>query len=582
MNDKEIDLRSVNWERGMLLTPEHFLRQERYVESLFAWVLRYAVESYGLVGAGPRTAPTERGAVSHDPVVSVHDDGVTLKVSVTQCRGISPSGDIIDINPAHAVHQSFPRKELEEQRELGIYVVAEPHARAAEEGPEDAANPQMKSARWQQYHIKPGITGAEAAHSILLARLRKGEGLQFEKVADFIPVCTTLVSYSALMRAWERLRDQLVHLTDRYTLLHKAIVEYVSLAAERGIDTREDEETLQFVGRMVVTLESCIYEVVNPLQSPQRFFQQMYRAIRSASVYLDLSPPAKDYFRHLAEAGENEFGSLMEQERQTLLTGRELTVHDNLSLDVQRIESALFRLRRLEEALEGKYWDFRLSTALEALNFFFDRQYDPPALFQSSAKPSRPQLFGNELTFVFAPRNLEERRSYRLILIGRSETPLEVGTTLSAEIRINAGAGQVLRPIRPEVECELPGQRNFALDFDAPPNIQAITDLRVVISASLPIKSCLLYVRRHIQRVAPQTYERRRRVETPDPVWPPDPPDQPEGRVPRLAREPAAQTEMPDQTDVSAFRDLRERRVRPAEPASPNVRRRRVEPVDGD
>ena len=67
----------------------------------------------------------------------------------------------------------------------------------------------------------------------------------------------------------------------------------------------------------------------------------------------------------LAEAGEAEFSSLLEQERQTLLTNRELTMHDNLSVNVQQIEEALFRLRRLEEALEGKYWDFRLSTALE-------------------------------------------------------------------------------------------------------------------------------------------------------------------------------------------------------------------------
>lgn len=571
MNDNEIDLRSVNWERGMLLTPEHFLRQERYIESLFSWVMRYAVESYGLVGAGPRIEPTERGAVSHDPVVNVHDDGATLKISVTQCRGISPSGDIVDIDPAHAVHQSFPKKELEEQHELGVYVVAEPRARAAEDGPEDAANPQMKSARWQQYHIKLGITGAEAAHSILLARLRKGESLRYERVADFIPVCTTLASYSALMRAWERLRNQIVHLADRYTRLHKAIVEYVSLADERGIDTREDEETLQFVGRMVVTLESCIYEVVDPLQSPQRFFQQMYRAIRSASVYLDLSPPAKDYFRQLAEAGESEFGSLLEQERQTLLTNRELTVHDNLSFDVQRIDSALFRLRRLEEALEGKYWDFRLSTALEALNFFFDRQHTPPALFQSSAKPSPPRLFGDELTFVFAPRNLEERQRYRLILIGRSETPLEVGTTLAAEIRINAGAGQVISPINVTAECELPGQRNFALDFTAPQNIQTITDLRVVIKASLPIKSCLLYVRRHLQRVVTQSFN-------PPPPAPPRPPD-----APRDSWEPHGSRDR-DERDLRDSRDSREqrRRVQPASPPSPHSPRRRIERVDSD
>jgi hypothetical protein len=134
-------------------------------------------------------------------------------------------------------------------------------------------------------------------------------------------------------------------------------------------------------------LEHCAHEILDPLQPPQRFFQQLSRAIRSAAVSLDLSPPTTMYFRQLAEVGETEFGSLLEQERLALETGRELTVHDDLSLDVQRAENALHQLRRLEEALEGKFLDFRVSPALDALNFFFDRRSDPPALYQSLAHP---------------------------------------------------------------------------------------------------------------------------------------------------------------------------------------------------
>ena len=40
----------------------------------------------------------------------------------------------------------------------------------------------------------------------------------------------------------------MVQLTDRYTTLHKAILEYISNAGQRGINIRQDEETLQFVG----------------------------------------------------------------------------------------------------------------------------------------------------------------------------------------------------------------------------------------------------------------------------------------------------------------------------------------------
>jgi predicted component of type VI protein secretion system len=497
MHDTDIDLRSVHWEHGMLLTPEHFLRQERYIDSTLLWMLRYGTQTYGLVGAGARVEPAERGAARYDPVVDVLDDGEVVKVSVSQCWGLSWAGDIIEIDPSQAVHQSFPKRDLEGQRELGIYVVCTPHDKIVDDTLEDPANPQMQAARRRRFRVQLGVSAAEAPHSLLLGHVQKPErSLWYEKASGFIPLCTTLASHSELTRAWERLKEQLVQLTDRYTTLHKAILEYISSASQRDINTRQDDETLQFVGRMVVTLESCAHEILDPLQPPQRFFQQLHRAIRSAAVYLDLSPPTREYFRQLAHIGETEFETLVEQERHTLLTSRELTIHDNLSVDVQRAENALQQLRRLEEALEGKYVDFRVSPVLEALNFFFDRRSD--LFYQSIVRPARPQLFHDELTFVFAPLRPEGQQKYRLILVSMPEARFAEGDSLRAEIRFNVGAGQPLGPVYGTAHCEIPGQRNFAIDVDAPAEVSTISDLRVTMNATWPIKSCLLYVRRFL------------------------------------------------------------------------------------
>ena len=57
------NLRSVNWEHGMLLTPEHFLRQERYLESLVAWGTRFLTTGAGLVGGGVRHPESDLGTV---------------------------------------------------------------------------------------------------------------------------------------------------------------------------------------------------------------------------------------------------------------------------------------------------------------------------------------------------------------------------------------------------------------------------------------------------------------------------------------------------------------------------------------
>ena len=121
MNPDDVKLSSVNWEHGMLLTPEHFLRQEKYFEAGLVWVLRYATDAYGLVGGGPRLAEAELGAVRHDPIVTIDEDDQTLNVSVTQCRALTPAGCIVEIDPEHPIQRQFAKAELEGVNEAPIY-----------------------------------------------------------------------------------------------------------------------------------------------------------------------------------------------------------------------------------------------------------------------------------------------------------------------------------------------------------------------------------------------------------------------------------------------------------------------------
>jgi hypothetical protein len=563
MNDKEINLGSVNWTQGMLLTPEHFLRQERYFDSALLWAIHFALDGYGLVGSGGRVEPVERGAARHDPVINIDDDGEAIKVSVSQCRGISPSGDIIEISPVNAIDRSFHKSQIEGYQELGVYIVCEPHDKIIEDGYDDPANPQTKSTRRQRYRLQLDVTAAEAPHSLMISRLRKAEGsLRYERVPGFIPVCTTLIGHSELKRAWERLRDQIISLSERYLQLHKAIVEYIAIAAGNYIPTGADNEVLQFVGRMVITLESSIYDALDPLQSPQRFLKQLYRVVRSASVYLDLSPPTREYFRELASLGLTEFSSMLEQEQQALLANRELTIHDNLSDDVRRIEHAFQRLRRLEEALEGKYLDYRVSTALEALPFFFDRRTDDPALYETQARPARPQVYGDDLSFVFAPLRLDGRQNFRVVLIRENDAQFDVGQSIATIVQINQGAGQGHEPIYPKARCELYDQRNFAVDFRLPPEIHTISDVRVTVNSAYRIRSCLLYRRRLI------TPGSSRVIQAIPP--PPEPPP----LTPKLAVTPQETRSIGRISDPWPPEERTDEQPRTVDPAVPKRRRR--------
>jgi hypothetical protein len=496
MADETIDLRSVNWSQGMFLTPDHFLRQERYVDSLFLWLARYGLAASGLIGGGARVDPSERGAARFDPIVDIDDSGDVLKVSVSQCRGLSRSGTLIELDPSRPVHAIFPKRDLEGVVDLGVYVVGRPHEKESDESLEDPVNPQIQLGRRFRYVLRLDVRADEAENSLLVGRLRRAEtGLRFERQLAFIPPCVFMSSHSELMHAFRQLNDMVASIADHYSMLHRAIVDYVSVARSRGLSVEQDNETLGFVSRMVMTLEACAYELVDPLQPPQRFFQQMTRLIRSAALFLSLSPPTREYFRLLGEIGEVEFVSMLEQESEALSLARGWSLHENLNVEVQKVMRALDRLDRLEQALEGKYLDFRLSPSLESINFVFDRTAGDPVLYKSVAKPARPQAHGQELTFVFAPLRLEARESYRLILVGDRQARFVEGDRLTAELRINPGEGYSHAPDFRTSEYQVDGHRNFAIDFKAPEDVITINDLRVSLRSTQPIRSAILYVR---------------------------------------------------------------------------------------
>lgn len=496
MADDIIDLRSVNWTQGMFLTPDHFIRQERYFDSLLLWVVRYASATSGLIGGGPRVEPAERGAARFDPIVEMDDSGDALKLSVTQCRGVTLGGAVVDIDPSCALTASFPKRELEGVLDLGVYVVVRPHDKEPDDRVEDPINPQLQTGKRFRYRLSLDPTADEAAWSLLLTRLRRAEkGLRFERAAGFIPPCAFMSSHSELMYSFRQLNERVAAIADRYSALHRAIVDFVAVARARLLNVEQDLETLSFVSRMVTTLEECAYRILDPLKAPKEFFQDLNQLIRSAALFLSLSPPTREYFRLLGEIGETEFVSMLEQEGEALEMGRRWSLHDDLGVEVRAATRALDRLDRLEQALEGRYMDYRISPSLESINFVFDRTSGEPVLYKAVAKPARPQAHGQEVTFVFAPLRLEAREQYRLIIVGDRQATFGNGDNLTAELRINPGEGYSHKPEFRTSFYEVDGQRNFAIDFNAPEDVVSINDIRASFRSAQPIRSAILYVR---------------------------------------------------------------------------------------
>lgn len=510
MNPGDIELTSVNWEFGMLLTPEHFLKQERYLEAQLLWMIRNTGSSWGLVGGGPRIPESERGVVKYDPVLTLAEDETGLSVTVSQCRAITPSGSIVEIVPEAPLTRRFTRTEMEAVSEAGVYITAQPFAKQTVDGTLDEFNPEMRTARRPAYSLSLGLPSElGGGYSVAVARLRRqGYGTAFEKDANFIPPCTTMCAHSELMSGWRAAVEMVTALADRYTELFRAMREFLVLATDRGIETSSDAGTAFFVEHMLTLLQTAVFDLLDPLQAPQQFFGRLKRLFYCAAVRFDITPAVQQYFETLKMAGETEFTALLQRQRSLLLATRSWRIGENLAAEIRSVTSSLSALQRLERAMEGKYVDFRVSPSLDAMNFIFDR--GGQVLYRIASKASHVQGSGPDLNIYFSQLRLEGREKYRLILVAEENASFEAGERIAVEIRINESSGFHRPRVNLSAQVDSPEQRNFEFDFDAP-DIPTITDLIVAVEAHLPVRTALLFIRHRF-------YADNRAAETPRPA----------------------------------------------------------------
>ena len=502
-----LNLRSVNWEHGMLLTPEHFLRQEQYLESLSAWSLRYLTPGNGLVGGGVRIPESDLGTVRFDPEVTLNETAEYLDISVSRARGITPSGAIVDVETTGSISNRFLKEQLAGVAESVVYVVLDPLVRAKANGVVDSFNPQMRTERIPSYRIALTITAAERATGLAVGRIRRpATGMYFEADPNFVPACVSVAGHSELMTGTRRILDAINRLASGYAELHRAMREFMIIFTERGLETEVDRDSMAFAERMVLELQDAAYALLDRTQSPEHFFGRVRRMLHSAAIFFDLATGMQQYYDTLRETGESELLGLIELQKHALQLGRTLRLDEDLGLEVSRMLQSLAGLEKLERALEGKYIDFRKSASLESTNFIFDR--GGKALYKLAARPSRVQGVADEMTIIFSNLRLEGRDRYRLILVGDRATPWLRGTSIGAEIRLNEGSGFRRESLILTGDVKFDEQNNIELDFEAP-DVPTITDLRVTVPAYHTVHTALLFIRHRFYASRQENLEAR-------------------------------------------------------------------------
>jgi hypothetical protein len=229
-----------------------------------------------------------------------------------------------------------------------------------------------------------------------------------------------------------------------------------------------------------MALQNCVYEVMDTTQTPQSFFGHLRRFIHASAVYLDLSPPVRQYFDLLKDTGETEFIALLAQQKKASGASPKWRIFEDLADEVDSVLHSIAALQKLEQALEGKYIDFRFNPVMEALNFIFDREGE--VLYKLHAKSTRVQGADDMRTMTFA----------KLGLVGEDDAMFNREIQIELQINENSGYKDKSRWL----SCTpKPGQCNFDFDFMAPEAVPTINDLRVTLTADHPIRVGMLFVR---------------------------------------------------------------------------------------
>ena len=478
-------LKSVHWLTGMLLTPQHFERQDQFIEAAARWAMRYAMPGAGLLGGGLRVDPRTTDPARYDPRLEVADDGETVRLSLLTARGVTAGGDVIDVAEEDVVRASVARTALAGVTEADVHVV---RLAGREEDPSstglDAVNPHQPALRRARYRLVVGLAPEQRAQALAVGRIRRvSETLGFDRDGSYIPACAAVLAHSRLYAGWSRLRDGVADLAERYGELHRAVAAFAERLAERGVDVRGDLDTLAFVERAVLSLDDCAYALIDAARPPGPVFADIERMGRRVALALDLSAATR-LFLHAISTADAGYEVLLDEERQALARRRGTAAQELDGGDVgralARAEDTVRRVRELGAAVEGKYVDFRLNRAVDALRFVLERGGE--GFYTAVATPAHPRRDGDLLTFDFSPLQLPGRQEYRVLLVGdvQGESPWRVGDAFPVDVWVNPGSGGG-RPLSFDVRCEIPGQRNFGVTFDGPGELGTISALRVTV-----------------------------------------------------------------------------------------------------
>ncbi len=328
----DLNLYSVNWRDGMVISNRHLFAQEAYLESVARWYAREVSDRWGLVQKSADGVP----AVSMNLSLS----GNRLRIDIDRLTAITSAGHIIDIDSQHGRSLSGEADIANES--VPVYVAIDPSSKRESGDPDPDEQPPRLPYRTATYSLHIGQAPSVSAGCMVpIARLARN-GSEIVPQPNYYPPCVSLFADERLNQKASEFRNRLENLL---SLSSKA---YQSMAAGSlgGSDTRLQNEFVQTIRAVITYLAGSLdtFIVGRNAGHPIDMVITFRRLFRIFVTLMNLHPGLKDYLneRYLTKEAGTDVGTFMATIDGFLLTEYN---HQDIGAHVAAIEKNLDALR---------------------------------------------------------------------------------------------------------------------------------------------------------------------------------------------------------------------------------------------
>jgi len=329
----KIDLYSVNWQDGMLITSKHLKDQENYFESLTRWYALHTGDNYGLV----RKSPSGEAALSMTSTVS----GTRLRVEINRCQALTPGGAFIEINDTLSGVVAGECDIAETQ--IAVFVAVDIDAKKLTGDPDPSEDVPRIPYRMQSYSVHLGTTPNFPEDQYVQVAELTINGSEANHSTDYYPPC---ISANADERLAQKSTDFRNRLENLLKLSSRAYMAVAAAGALEGASTTLQLAFKETVYHMISYLAANLDGFIVGRNAPHPIIYVIYfkKLFRVFSSLLNLRPGLKDYLneRFFTKELNSEVGQFMSSIDAFLLMEYN---HREIGAQVGMIENILNILR---------------------------------------------------------------------------------------------------------------------------------------------------------------------------------------------------------------------------------------------